>query len=182
MPPPSPHRKSTLCATGSASSKTERRSGAGQLAALPTTREPVSRDPVKALDPQAQARLVKGLEFGRYYALIIGNQNYQILESLQTPRSDAERMAQVLRDKYRFNVQMVADANDVAMLRALNDLNSVLQPNDNVLIYYAGHGTRLRTGPAETRLLAAGECGTAAERHVLGSQRADHGASGATAC
>jgi hypothetical protein len=32
------------------------------------------------------------------------------------------------------------------MLRALNDLNKVLQPNDNLLIYYAGHGTRLKTG------------------------------------
>ena len=89
------------------------------------------------------------MDFGRYYALIIGNQNYQVLEQLQTPRTDAERAAQVLSDKYGFTVQIIEDANDVAMLRALNDLNKVLQPNDNVLIYYAGHGTRLNSANTE---------------------------------
>ncbi|MGH8138202.1 MAG: caspase family protein [Steroidobacteraceae bacterium] len=126
--------------------ETERRESTGQLAALPAqTREPVARTPAVALDPQAQGRLVKGMDFGRYYALIIGNQDYQVLEHLQTPRNDTERAAQILRDKYGFTVQLIEDANDVAMLRALNDLNKVLQPNDNVLIYYAGHGTRLKT-------------------------------------
>ena len=126
--------------------ETERRQSSGQLASLPTqTREPVARTPAAALDPRAQARLVKGMDFGRYYALIIGNQDYQILEHLQTPRNDAERAGQILREKYGFTVQIIEDANDVAMLRALNDLNKVLQPNDNLLIYYAGHGTRLKT-------------------------------------
>jgi TPR repeat protein len=129
----------------------ERRASATQLAAVPAaaTREPVARDADKPLDPKAAIRFASGLELGRYYALVIGNQNYQILESLKTPRSDAERTAQLLKDKYGFTVQVIEDANDVAMLRALNELNKVLQPNDNVLIYYAGHGTRLTTGRAE---------------------------------
>jgi hypothetical protein len=129
----------------------ERRSGAAQLASLPAqqTREPVARDPVQPLDAAVEPRLVKGMDFGRYYALIIGNQNYQILESLQTPRTDAERTAALLRTRYGFSVQMIEDANDVTMLRALNELNKVLRPNDNVLIYYAGHGTRLKTGATE---------------------------------
>lgn len=127
--------------------ETERRESSGQLAGLAApTREPQARAPAVALDPQAQGRLVKGMDFGRYYALIIGNQDYQILEHLQTPRNDAERAGQLLKDKYGFTVQVVEDANDVAMLRAINDLNKVLQPNDNLLIYYAGHGTRLKTG------------------------------------
>jgi TPR repeat protein len=124
----------------------ERRASSTQLAGVAATREPQARAPTAALDPQAQARLVKGLDFGRYYALIIGNQEYQVLEHLQTPHSDVERAGQILKDKYGFTVQVVEDANDVAMLRALNDLNKVLQPNDNLLIYYAGHGTRLKTG------------------------------------
>ena len=124
----------------------ERSTSAGQLAALPAqTREPVAQTSTPQLDPQAQARLAKGVDFGRYYALVIGNQNYQVLQHLQTPRTDAERAAQVLQDKYGFKVRLVEDANDVAMLRALNDLNSVLQANDNVIIYYAGHGARLKT-------------------------------------
>lgn len=129
----------------------QQRAEAARLATLPSqqTREPVARDPLKPLDAAVEPRLVKGVDFGRYYALIIGNQNYQILESLQTPRTDAERTAQLLRDKYGFTVQMVEDANDVTMLRALNELNRVLRANDNLLIYYAGHGTRLKTGAVE---------------------------------
>jgi hypothetical protein len=124
----------------------ERRASSGQLSGLAaSTREPQARTPAVPLDPQAQGRLVKGLDFGRYYALIIGNQDYQVLEHLQTPRNDAERAGQVLKEKYGFTVQVIEDANDVAMLRAINDLNKVLQPNDNLLIYYAGHGTRLKT-------------------------------------
>lgn len=130
--------------------ETEKRESSGQLAGLPAqTREPLARVPVVALDPQAQARLIKGMNFGRYYALIIGNQDYQVLERLETPRNDAERTGQILRDKYGFTVQIIEDANDVAMVQAISELNRVLQPNDNVLIYYAGHGTRLKTAYVE---------------------------------
>jgi uncharacterized coiled-coil protein SlyX len=112
-------------------------------------------------EPQAQAVLpmatqtgagvkVGNLDFGRYYALIIGNQNYDQLEALQTPRHDAERAAKILQEKYGFTVQVIEDANDVAMLKALNDLNGVLKPNDNLLIYYAGHGYRLKSDKLES--------------------------------
>jgi uncharacterized protein len=129
----------------------QRRRSVGQLAALPAeTREPIARTPPAPLDPLAEARMVKGLDFGRYYALIIGNQDYQMLAPLQTPHADAERAAKLLREKYGFTVQLIEDANDVAMLRALNDLNRVLRPQDNVLIYYAGHGTHLKSGDNDT--------------------------------
>jgi len=65
----------------------------------------------------ATARSVNGLDFGRYYALIIGNQNYSELENLLTPRSDAERVAKLLKEKYGFTVQMIEDGTDVTMLR-----------------------------------------------------------------
>lgn len=98
-----------------------------------------------APDPQAFERYVKGLNFGRFYAIIIGNQRYQNLDQLQTPRTDAERAAKLLRDKYGFTVQILEDASDDDMLAALNNLNKVLKENDNVLIYYAGHGSRQKT-------------------------------------
>ena len=124
----------------------ERSASSARLSALPAqTRAPQTRAPVPPLDPGAQARLAQGVDFGRYYALVIGNQNYQLLEHLQTPRTDAERAAQVLKDKYGFTVQLVEDANDAAMMTALNDLNRVLRPNDNLLIYYSGHGARLKS-------------------------------------
>ena len=112
---------------------------------LSSTREPAKTPEAPPLDPRALERFVKGLNFGRYYAIIIGNQNYQQLEDLQTPHYDATRAARILSVKYGFNVQIIEDADDVAMLRALNDLEKVVKENDNVLIYYAGHGTRLNT-------------------------------------
>ncbi len=125
--------------------ETERRSSASQLARMPSqTRGAIESAAVVPLDVDAQKRLVKGMDFGRYYALIIGNQDYQVLPPLVTPRTDAERVAKLLKDKYGFTVKVINDANDVTMLRALNDLNRVLRPDDNLLIYYAGHGTQLK--------------------------------------
>ena len=99
--------------------------------------------------PSADPRVVRGMNLGGYYALVIGNQNYESVESLSTPRRDAERTAAVLRERYGFSVQVIEDADDIAMLRALNELNAVLQPEDNLLIYYAGHGERLKTATRE---------------------------------
>lgn len=125
--------------------ESERASGAQRLASLPQLRTPSALNSLPKIDPQAEARTVGKLNFGRYYALIIGNQHYEIIESLQTPLNDAERAAGVLHDKYGFTVQVLKDSSDVAMLKALNDLNDVLKPDDNLLIYYAGHGARLQT-------------------------------------
>ena len=36
------------------------------------------------------------------------------------------------------------------MLKAINDLNAVLKPEDNLLIYYAGHGARLQNAKNES--------------------------------
>lgn len=128
----------------------ERRANQQRLDAVPRTREPEAGAPSVAMTDAATARSVSGLDFGRYYALIIGNQNYSDMENLQTPRSDAEHVAKVLKEKYGFTVQMIEDGTDVTMLRALNDLNGVLKPNDNLLIYYAGHGTRLKADKRES--------------------------------
>jgi hypothetical protein len=128
----------------------ERRVSAERLSALPKLRTPQGVEQTPQSAPTADPRVVGKMNFGRYYALVIGNQNYSELERLETPLRDAERVSKVLADKYGFTVQILEDANDISMLRAINDLNAVLQPEDNVLIYYAGHGTRLRSGQVES--------------------------------
>lgn len=129
----------------------ERRVSTDRLAGLPRLRTPQAAAPQTApMVAGGESRKAEGLEFGRYYALIIGNQNYRSMEKLSTPIGDAERAAKVLADKYGFTVQILEDASDVAMLKALNDLNSVLTDKDNLLIYYAGHGTRLQNGKVES--------------------------------
>lgn len=82
---------------------------------------------------------------GAYRALIIGNQDYTdpsgYWKSLQTPLEDARAMQRVLRDLYGFqDVQLLVNATRRDMLLALHDLAKRARDDDNVLIYYAGHG------------------------------------------
>jgi len=125
--------------------ESERAANNSRLASLPQLRTPAAIATLPTISAQADVRSVGNLNFGRYYALVIGNQHYQLIESLKTPVNDAERAARVLRERYGFTVQVLEDSSDVAMLKALNDLNDVLKPDDNLLIYYAGHGARLQT-------------------------------------
>jgi len=116
------------------------------LASVSRTRSPSAEKPPQPLDPKAALRSVQGQNIGRFYALVIGNQDYRNLERLQTPHSDADRATRILRDRYGFTVQQIDDADDITMLQALNDLDKIVRPEDNVLIYYAGHGWRIKGG------------------------------------
>ena len=130
----------------------ERKNSATQIASISQLRTPTAPTVLQPANTMAlsESREALGMKFGRFYALVIGNQNYRLIDKLQTPLNDAQRAANVLKDKYGFTVQILEDANDVSMLKALNDLNSVLTEDDNLLIYYAGHGEKLQTGKQET--------------------------------
>lgn len=80
-------------------------------------------------------------KLGNYHALVIGNNRYaRGWPALQTAVGDAQRMANVLRNQYGFQVKLINDADRYAMLSALNTLRQTLTENDNLLIFYAGHG------------------------------------------
>lgn len=78
--------------------------------------------------------------FGQYHALIIGIQRYPLLNPLRTPIKDARVVAQMLAERYGFRVQLLEDATRSDILSALNTLRYQLTVDDNLLIYYAGHG------------------------------------------
>lgn len=80
------------------------------------------------------------VEFGRYHALVIGNNAYRHLPKLGTAVNDATATADLLRKKYGFTVTLLRDATREDILRAINRLRAELTENDNLLIYYAGHG------------------------------------------
>lgn len=80
------------------------------------------------------------LELGRYHALIISNQNYKQLSPLKTPHGDADALAMLLRNDYGFKVTALRDTNRAGTLDALDQFVEKLTPNDNLLIFYAGHG------------------------------------------
>ena len=79
-------------------------------------------------------------KFGRYHALVIGNNNYQYLPKLRTAQNDARAVAQILGQNYGFRVHLLLDARRSDILIALGKFRENLTENDNLLIYYAGHG------------------------------------------
>ncbi len=86
------------------------------------------------------AKSLQGVKFGNYHALVIGNNNYPKLTSLNTAESDARVVADILENKYGFNTTLLLNADRYSMLSALNSLREQLTDEDNLLIYYAGHG------------------------------------------
>jgi hypothetical protein len=137
----------------------ERADNQKRLAAIPAVvshipdpaqvRTPLSSLSITATQSSGSEVIYNKMNFGRYYALIVGNQNYDKLESLTTPHYDAERAKNILTKQYGFTVTLIEDGNDVAIVEALNNLRLLLKPNDNLLIYYAGHGYRLKSELAE---------------------------------
>lgn len=81
------------------------------------------------------------IDFGAYYALMIGNNDYQRLPKLDTPINDVNAITRTLRDRYGFNTTVLTNANRYQILSELNKLREKLTEKDNLLIYYAGHGT-----------------------------------------
>jgi uncharacterized caspase-like protein/predicted nucleic acid-binding Zn-ribbon protein len=82
----------------------------------------------------------KDVDFGKYYALVVGNNNYENLTNLKTPENDAKAIASVLKTKYGFKTTLLLNANRYELLSALNEMREKLTEKDNLLIYYAGHG------------------------------------------
>ena len=89
--------------------------------------------PAKASDPSP-------LPTGRRLALVIANQAYQHWPRLSTATADGEAIADMLRQRFGYQVSMVRDGSRQQMLSALQSLRQAAGPQDQILIYYAGHG------------------------------------------
>jgi uncharacterized caspase-like protein len=91
----------------------------------------------------------KSGKLGAYRALIIGINDYKDpkIPDLKTAVSDARAMAELLRERYGFQVKLLLDrkATKEAIYRALRNLASSTKSDESVLIYYAGHGDLDRT-------------------------------------
>ncbi len=104
--------------------------GVASAASPPEPRDPVS---------------TPALDYGKYHALVIGNQSYRHLPKLDTAIADVNAVSEVLSKRYGFKVTTLTDATRYQILSALNGLRGSLTENDNLLIYYGGHGELDRT-------------------------------------
>ncbi len=85
-------------------------------------------------------RVSLALEFGRYHALVIGNNAYSGMPALRTAVADAEAIAETLSTRYGFTVDLLENATRYDIISAMSNLRATLTYEDNLLIYYAGHG------------------------------------------
>ncbi|MBK9362593.1 MAG: caspase family protein [Rubrivivax sp.] len=97
--------------------------------------------PAVAAAPRADATpSLDAAAFGRYHALVIGIDAYRHLDRLKTAVHDARTIGTLLRSTYGFEVRLLAEASRADIVEALDDYRNRLEPQDNLLIYYAGHG------------------------------------------
>jgi len=96
-------------------------------------------EPVKNLSPFATPD-------GKYYALIIANNTYREnsgMMSLKRPVADATALKEVLATRYTFdwnNIMTLYDRSKMDVEVSLDELQKRVRPEDNLLIFYAGHG------------------------------------------
>lgn len=105
-----------------------------------TLARPLAATVQPALETSPPATPSPRFDFGRYQAMIIGNNDYKNLPPLTTAVNDAKRMAEVLEKRYGFNTTLMINATRFDIYTTLDKLGRELTEKDNFLIYYAGHG------------------------------------------
>ncbi len=84
-------------------------------------------------------------EGSTYYGLIIGIDQYRDKEisDLDNPISDAKSLYETLVTNYQFeeeNMRFLKNATRAVIIRNLDELARTITQEDNLLIFYAGHG------------------------------------------
>ena len=77
-----------------------------------------------------------------YYALVIGNDDYDSLPKLTTAARDARAIDRALRETYGFQTKLLLDATRSEMIGALSGYTRGLSSDASLLVYYAGRGQR----------------------------------------
>ncbi len=119
-------------------------SSSEEIAQLSKSRKTIEKIPVKKPPPKEFTKSkpfpYQGIDFGHYYALVIGNNNYQNLPKLVSAKNDAQEVAKTLKNLYGFSVELLINASRSDILLSLINLRNNLSDQDNLIIYYAGHG------------------------------------------
>lgn len=105
----------------------------------------VRRDFIIDFTDEPLAVIQDGLLGGTNYALLIGIDKYDDpdLYDLDNPIQDAKSLYNVLINDYMFDqkdVFMLKNATRIDIINALDDLSEKISSDDNLLIFYAGHG------------------------------------------
>jgi hypothetical protein len=114
----------------------------GEKAVLDFVLLPAPSGSAGSSQPRSQVvnTLPRGVQLGKYYALVVGNDVYGAYPALKGAVTDANSVAALLKSRYGYETRLLTNANRFEMLSALNEMREQLKEEDNLLIYYAGHG------------------------------------------
>jgi TolB-like protein len=88
---------------------------------------------------------IKSLNSGKYHAIIISENQYQDskINDLNEPQNDADNLTSLLVSKYYFkkeDIIRLVDPTRANIIDAIEQKRKSLTIDDNLLIFYAGHG------------------------------------------
>ncbi len=92
-----------------------------------------------------KVRINYDLSSARYYALIIAVEDYDdpSITDLSEPINDANRFYKIISSRYTFNeedITYLKNPTKSDIIGTLHRMRGVVKEEDNLLIYYAGHG------------------------------------------
>lgn len=96
----------------------------------------------RGLKPKAQQLKDAVSGNGKQYALVVGTDNYKAKDwnKLVNPVYDAIEVADELRNSYGYDVRLLKDPPMDTIYNAIREYYRTLQPDDQLIIYFAGHG------------------------------------------
>jgi hypothetical protein len=94
---------------------------------------------------ESSVEVIYDISSARYYALIIAVEEYDDPEinDLDQPVADATRFSTLINKEYNFereNITFLRNPTKADIIGTLHQMRNVITPEDNLLIYYAGHG------------------------------------------
>ncbi len=94
---------------------------------------------------ESSVEIVYDISSARYYALIIAVEKYNdpAINDLDEPINDAKRFYNLINTQYNFeeeNIRFLKNPTKANIIGTLVEMRNMLTPEDNFLIYYAGHG------------------------------------------
>lgn len=87
---------------------------------------------------------IQNIDDENYYALLIAIQDYEDDNyDLKYPVNDADKLKKILIENYSFNSKNIISLYNPKrseIIKKFTELKKILKKNDNLLIFYAGHG------------------------------------------
>ena len=99
-------------------------------------------------DPVVDAPVISEIA-PKYYAIMIAEKDYQDpgIPNLQNPVKDANELKEILQNQYTFNevnIDTLYNRSREDIMQTIVQRCNTLTSNDNLIIFYAGHGTAIK--------------------------------------